>query len=173
MKVKPDASASAFAKAMARQAPLWTCPKCGLKFIGRNMWHSCRRATLRDWQRRMGPKARSLYDRFETLIARCGEYYVSPAKTRITFMGRIRFAGITRLDEDGMTCNFALARPLTSRRFIDVKEVVPGWWVHRLKITDPAELDAQVERWIRRSYRTMGTHGRAAARASRRVGETR
>ena len=72
-----------------------------------------------------------------------------------------------------MTCNFALARPLTPRRFIDVKEVVPGWWVHRLKITDPAELDAQVGQWIRRSYRTMGTHGRAATRTSRRLGETR
>jgi predicted RNA-binding Zn-ribbon protein involved in translation (DUF1610 family) len=162
VKVKVSASASASAKATARQAPLWKCPKCGLKFIGRNMAHSCLRATLGDWQRRMGPKARRLYDRFETLVARCGEYYVSPAKTRITFMGRIRFAGITRIDEDGMTCNFALARP------VDVTEVVPGWWVHRLKITDPAELDAQVERWIQRSYRTMGTHGRAPARTARR-----
>jgi hypothetical protein len=27
-----------------------------------------------------------LYDRFEQMIAVCGEYYVAPAKTRIAFM---------------------------------------------------------------------------------------
>jgi hypothetical protein len=27
---------------MARtKKPLWTCPKCGHRFVTRNMWHSC------------------------------------------------------------------------------------------------------------------------------------
>ena len=148
--------------------PLWTCPKCGLKFVLRNLWHSCGRATLRDWKSRMGPRARALYHRFEEMIAACGEYHVSPAKTRITFMNRIRFAGITRLDESGMTCNFALARPLSASRFARVEEVVPGWWVHFLRITDEAQLDAQVQRWIRASYRTVGTFGIGGSAGNRR-----
>ena len=105
------------------------------------------------------PKVRDLYDRFESMIANCGEYYAAPAKTRIAFMGRIRFAGVTRIADDGMACNFALARPLASKRFVKVEEIVPGWWVHRMWITDRQQLDAQVQRWIARSYRTMGTHG--------------
>jgi hypothetical protein len=139
--------------------PLWTCPKCGLKFVGRNMSHSCGRATLADWRSRMGPKARALYDRFESLIAACGEYYVSPAKTRIAFMGRIRFANIYRLNEQEMVITFALSRPLSGRRFTKIEEVVPGWFAHRMRITDPGQLDEQVQRWIRRSYRTLGTSG--------------
>jgi hypothetical protein len=145
-------------------APLWTCPKCGQKFVGRNMWHSCGRATLDDWKARMGPKARALYDRFESMIAACGEYYVAPAKTRIAFMGRVRFAGISRINEQEMICNFALSKPLAAKRFVKIDEVVPGWFAHRMRITDPAQLDAQVQRWIKRAYATLGTHGLRKAR---------
>jgi hypothetical protein len=146
-------------KGLAAARPLWTCPKCGQKFVGKNMWHSCGRATLDDWKARMGPKARALYDKFESMIAACGEYYVAPAKTRIAFMGRVRFAGISRINEKEMICNFALSKPLASKRFFKVEEIVPGWFAHRMRITDPAELDAQVQRWVKRAYETTGTHG--------------
>jgi len=146
---------------------LWTCPKCGVKLVTRNLWHSCGQATLEDWHRRMGPRARKLYERFERMIANCGEYHVSPAKTRITFLGRVRFAGITRLSEEGMTCSFALPRPLRSRRFVRVDEVVPRWWSHRLHVTEPRQLDAEVQSWLRQSYRLMGMQGRLKRKADR------
>lgn len=149
--------------------PLWTCPECGAKLITRNMAHSCGLANLQDWKARMGRRARRLYSGFERLIAACGEYHVAPAKTRIAFMARVRFAGITALSEEGMTCSFALPRPLRSPRFVKVEEVVPGWWVHRLRITDVAQLDATLQDWIRRSYRLMGMQERlrGSARLSR------
>jgi hypothetical protein len=140
--------------------PLWTCPKCGLKFVTKNLWHSCGRASLDDWLAKMGPRARAFYDRFEQMVAACGEYYVSPAKTRIAFLGRVRFCGITRLSEREMVCGFSLPAPIKSRRFIKVEEVVPGWWRHTLRVSDVAELDAQLQRWIRRSYRLIGMQGR-------------
>lgn len=108
----------------------------------------------------MGPRARKLYDRFEEMIAACGEYHVGPAKTRIAFLGRVRFAGITNLTEKGMTCAFALPHPLESARFIKVDEVAPGWWVHRLRVTDPEQLDDQLQTWLRESYRLMGMQER-------------
>lgn len=112
----------------------------------------------------MGPHSRALYRRFEALIAACGPYHVAPAKTRIAFLGRVRFAGITRASETGITVSFALPRPLRSRRFTTVAEVAPGWWVHRLRITEPAQLDAQVRGWLRRSYALMGMQGRLRQR---------
>jgi hypothetical protein len=128
------------------------------------MWHSCGYQTLDDWFARMGPRARQLYDRLEDLIAACGPYHVSPAKTRITFLGRVRFAGITSLSEQGMTFGFAMPFPLRSRRFIKVEEAVPGWWTHRLRIRDPTQLDEQVQSWLRESYRLMGVQGRLTQR---------
>jgi hypothetical protein len=137
--------------------------------VSKNLWHSCGRATLADWKRKMGPHARLLYQRFEHLISRCGEFHVSPAKTRISFLGRVRFAGITRLSEDGMTCAFAMPYPVSSRRFARVAEVAPGWWSHELRVAEPAELDAQVQAWLRRSYRLMGMQGRLKAKAGLRA----
>jgi hypothetical protein len=142
---------------------LWTCPRCGAMLLIRNLWHSCGEATLDDWKERMGPRARALYDRFEAMIAACGEYHVAPAKTRIAFLGRVRFAGITALSERGMRCAFALPAPLASPRFAKVEEVAPGWWVHRLRITDEAQLDDELQGWLRESYRLMGMRQRLAA----------
>ncbi len=51
-------------------------------------------------------------------------------------------------------------RPLTSNRFVRVEEKVPGWWSHRLRVTEPGQLDGQVQAWLRDSYRLMGMQGR-------------
>jgi hypothetical protein len=158
---------------MSLSASLWTCPKCGARLVTRNLAHSCGRATLAEWQARMGPHARALYDRFEEMIAACGEYYVAPARTRIAFMALVRFAGITRLDESVMHCSFALPSPLQSTRFHKVYEVVPGWWVHELRITHPVELDREVQAWIRESYRVMGLRNRSAAAGRQRPAKPR
>lgn len=141
---------------------LWTCPKCGAKLLTKNLWHSCGEATLADWKVRMGPRGRSLYDRFESMIAACGEYHVAPAKTRIAFLGKVRFAGITSLSARGMTCNFALPYAIDSPRFVKVDEVVPGWFAHRMRITEPAELDEQIQAWMKESCRLIGLRERLA-----------
>jgi hypothetical protein len=163
---------------VAREGPrrLWTCPKCGVKLVTKNLWHSCGEKTLDEWKRSMGPRARELYDGFVRLIAACGRFHVAPARTRIAFMGRVRFAGITSLSERGMTCAFALPEPLQSPRFIKVFEIVPGWWVHRLRITTVDQLDASLQDWLRQSYELMGMQkrrlgaqlGRSTTRARRR-----
>jgi hypothetical protein len=140
--------------------PLWHCPRCGVGLLTKNLWHSCGRATVEDWRRRMGPRARALYDRLEAMIAACGPYERAPASTRIAFLGRVRFAGVTAASEAGITINFALPEPVRAARFARVYEVVPGWWVHRLRITDPDQLDAQLQRWLKRSYDLMGMQGR-------------
>ncbi len=75
-------------------------------------------------------------------------------------------AGITRLSEDGMTCTFALPSPPESRRFLRVREVVPGWWSHELCVSHPTELNAEVQTWLRRSYRLMGMQARLKGRTS-------
>lgn len=108
----------------------------------------------------MGPRARALYDRFEALVADCGEYHIAPAKTRIAFLARVRFAGITSLSERGMTCTFALPHAVRSPRFSSIEEVAPGWWSHRLRITEPDQIDDEVRAWMGESYRLMGLQER-------------
>ncbi len=143
-----------------REPGLWTCPKCGAKLVTRNMSHSCGLATIAEWKARMGPRAAAMFRRFERMVAACGPYEIAPAKTRIAFMAQVRFANITRLSEEAMACSFALGEPVTSPRLVKVEEVVPGWWVHHLRITDIGQLDDEVQAWLRESYRQMGMRER-------------
>jgi hypothetical protein len=111
----------------------------------------------------MTPTARAIFDRLESLVASCGEYHVSPAKTRITFLGRVRFCGVTSVRGDRVEISFAMPARLASPR-LRAREEVPGWWSHRLVVSHPTALDDQVARWIRRSYRLMGMQERLRTR---------
>jgi hypothetical protein len=128
------------------------------------MAHSCSSASVADFLRHAAPRERALYCRFESMIAACGPYHVSPAKTRVAFQARVRFAGVHSVGPRGMVCAFALPTPLTSARFTKVAEIVPGWWGHWLRITDAAQLDGELQGWLRESYRLMGMQERLAGR---------
>jgi hypothetical protein len=85
------------ARTLAKR-PLWTCPKCGAKLVGRNMWHACGDYSVEKFLEGKGPVARSLFGRLVDLIRICGPFEYAPAKTRVAFMVRVRFAAVTRFE---------------------------------------------------------------------------
>src|SRR5882672_12903810 len=78
-----------------RLPPLWTCPKCGAKFVSANMSHSCGRYRLEDLFARSEPHVFELAKKFGRMVERCGPVTMIPQKSRVTFMVRMRFAGYT------------------------------------------------------------------------------
>jgi hypothetical protein len=98
------------------------------------------------------------------MLDACGVYHVAPAKTRISFLALVRFANITRLTESHMDCNFALPAPVRSARIARRVEIVPGWWVHHLRVESVDELGDEVQAWLRDSYRFMGMRERLTGR---------
>jgi predicted DNA-binding protein (MmcQ/YjbR family) len=143
---------------------LWTCPRCGRRFVSRNIWHACGDYSVEGFLEGKGSRARQLFDRFEELIAACGPYEVAPAKTRVAFMGRVRFAGVQSVSDRGMTIAFALTSPLRHPRIRKVERIVPGWYGHWMRVTSPEELDDQVLGWLRESYHQMGMQERLAGK---------
>jgi hypothetical protein len=133
------------------------------------MWHACGPYTVDGFLRGKGPRARELFERFESLIAACGPYEVAPAKTRVAFMGRVRFAGVERVSDPGMSVAFGLPRRLDSPRIRSIDFYPPSWHVHHLRIADPEELDEEVLGWLKESYSQMGMQ----ARLSKGAGERR
>jgi hypothetical protein len=115
----------------------------------------------------MGPRARALFGRLEAMVARCGEYSLSPARTRIAFVAQTRFASVSSVSEKGMTFGFMLPHALRSERFTKVDEPAPGWWSHRLRVTSVDQLDDEVQAWLRESYRLMGMRERLPDRDRR------
>lgn len=73
--------------------PLWTCPRCGHRFVTRNMWHSCTRYRIADHFKGKDPVVRHLYKQYVGIVRGFGSVTVFAQKTRIVFQARVRFAG--------------------------------------------------------------------------------
>jgi Domain of unknown function (DUF5655) len=140
--------------------PLWTCPRCGRRFVGRNMWHACGDYSVEGFLEGKGERARELFDGFERLIAACGPYEVAPAKTRVAFMRRVRFAGVSAISDRGMTIAFGFPRRLRSGRIRKVERYGKDWYGHFMRITSPDQLDDELLGWLRESYEQMGMQKR-------------
>jgi hypothetical protein len=133
--------------------PLWTCPKCGAKLVTPNMWHACGAYTVEKFLEGKSPKAREMFQRFADLIGKCGPVTTAPAKTRVAFMVRVRFAGVSNVSDRGITIAFALRRPLKNPRIFKVVKYNPRWYGHYVRIKSLDELDDELATWLCEAYK--------------------
>jgi len=131
---------------------LWTCPRCGKRFVIRNMSHSCGRHTVDAFMEGKGPRARAYWERLQEMVGSCGPYSLVANKTRLEFMVRVRFAGMDAVSERGMSLSFWLKRRLDSPRFRKVEHLGTTNWVYHLRVSSLDELDDEVQRWLCLSY---------------------
>ncbi len=132
-------------------ATLWSCPECGAKLVQRNLSHACGDFSVERFLAGKGERARALFERFEALVARCGPYERAPAKTRVAFMVRMRFASVNGVSERGLRAHLCLPRRIDSPRFTRVEPIgrILG---HHFRVASPDELDDEVLGWMRESY---------------------
>jgi hypothetical protein len=79
----------------AKKPPLWKCPNCGLRFITRNMWHSCKLSVALGVHFQYKPAAfRSIFNRVRTLLRACGPVTIYARSSGIVFQVRVRFGGV-------------------------------------------------------------------------------
>src|SRR5262245_26119 len=84
----------------ATLATLWECPRCGAKLIAKNLSHSCGAYSMEKFLEGKSDIGCDFFNRFVTLIAKCGPYEVAPAKTRVAFMAAVRFASVNWVGRD-------------------------------------------------------------------------
>jgi hypothetical protein len=136
---------------------LWTCPRCGHRFVSVGLWHSCSRHTVDELFARSTPGAREAFDRFVALVERCGPVTVIAQKTRIVLMVRVRFAGATVL-RDRVRLNFALTRRLDAPWVTRFESYGPRWNAHRFEARSAADVDAigELPALLCEAYRDLG-----------------
>ena len=117
------------------------------------MSHACGDYSVEGFLRDKGDEARALFERFEELVAECGPYEVAPAKTRVAFMVRMRFASVNAVSARGLRAHVVLRRRLEHPRFTKIDEVGKRTFVHHFRASEPDELDDDVRGWLRESYR--------------------
>ena len=115
------------------------------------MWHSCCQLTEKEFFAGRDAQ-RALYHAFRAFVGRFGPVTVNINKTRISFQGRARFAGVPRVTKEGIVCGFWLKRRIENPRFSRVELIPPGDWIYQFKLTDPAQLDDEVAAWIAEAY---------------------
>ena len=136
-----------------QKKPLWTCPKCGAKFVSRNMWHSCGPWTVEKFLEGKGARAKQLFNSFVKLVQQCGPFQFAPSKTEIALMVRVRFAQVKRVSDKGMACSFWLKHRIQNPRFTRVEKIPPNNWIYTFHVTTPEQLDSEVLKWVCIAYK--------------------
>jgi hypothetical protein len=127
---------------------MWRCPVCGQQFVTRDMPHSCQVVEIEEFFE--GSGLRGVFERFVAAVP--GPVIVNATKSRITLQARMRFAGIDRPRKRYLFANFVLTRPIESTRFTRVEHIPPYYYVHRLRLHGPEDIDAELAGWLAEAY---------------------
>jgi uncharacterized protein DUF5655 len=138
-------------KSAGKKQKLWTCPKCGERFTGKNMSHSCGKFSLDDLFARSEPHVFELFREFSRLVRACGPVHMIPQKTRVVFQVRMRFAGATPR-KSCLICHFILPRRIDGARFHKIETFSPRCHAHYLRVESEADLTSDVARWLEEAY---------------------
>lgn len=130
---------------------LWQCPKCGERFVTRNMWHSCGKYALEPLFARSQPHVREMFDRFVELVQSIGPVTIIPQKTRITFQVRVRFVSLYPR-KSFIRVGFWFPEPHEHPRFIKIEKYGPRAYGHALRLESLNDLDGELMAWLRMAY---------------------
>jgi uncharacterized protein DUF5655 len=143
--------------------PLWRCPKCGHRFVTRNLWHSCVRIPLRV---HFQGRAAALYPTYKAWVAAaraCGPVTVYAQKTRIVFQTRVRFGGAV-VRAGSLDAALWLRRRVEHPRLRRIESFgALGYGVH-FTLTQPGDVDASLAALMREAY-LLARAGPPASRA--------
>jgi len=146
---------------MARLA-LWRCPKCGHRFVTRNLWHSCGRHRLADHFTGKPLLLKETFRRFVSVARSCGPVTVYAQKTRIVIQARVRFAGAV-VRQRWLDASLWLRRRVTHPCVHRIEDFGRLGYGIQFRLTTPADIDRQLVAFVREAYD-------AAVGASRKTG---
>jgi Domain of unknown function (DUF5655) len=115
--------------------------------------------TVEDHLRDKPEHVRQLFGAFEDLIASCGPYHTTVAKTAISFKGTVRgFAGATPR-RNSLAGFLDLMSAVEEPPFTRVTPYTAKLWVHRFEVRSLEQLDDRFALRIRQAYEVgQGAH---------------
>jgi hypothetical protein len=135
----------------ARSPALWRCPKCGHRFVTRNLWHSCGRYRLSDHFVGRPPALRATFRRWVEVARACGRVTVYAQKTRIVIQARVRFAGAV-VHGSWLEATLWLRRRVTHPRLHRIEAFGRLGYGAHFRLTAPADIDRELVDLMREAY---------------------
>jgi hypothetical protein len=108
------------------------------------------------------PVASTVFDRVRAVLEAAGGCEVKVSKSQVTFRRRRGFAYLwlpgqyLRRPGADVVLSIALDRHDHSRRWKEVVHPATAHWMHHLEVHDPADIDDEVEDWLREAAEEAG-----------------
>jgi hypothetical protein len=136
---------------VGQKRPLWRCPKCGHRFVTKNLWHSCGRYRLADHFEGKPRVVRQTFDRLVATAKECGPVTVYAQKTRIVIQGRVRFAGVV-VRRGWVDAGLWLKRRVDHPCLARVESFGRLGYGHHFRLEQPSDIDAALAVLVREAY---------------------
>ena len=140
---------------MPTKRPLWRCPRCGHRFVTKNIWHSCVRVPITAHFRGKPRERRLTWDAWLAAARACGPVTTYAQKTRIVIMARVRFAGAV-VRSGYLDAGVWLRRRATHPRLTRVVDFGAAGFGHHFKLEHSSDIDEALQALIAEAYR-IGT----------------
>jgi hypothetical protein len=131
---------------------MWTCLSCGALYVTKSMWHSCGQFTVEEFLKGKSEKAIRLYHYFLGEYQKIGPIIIHPAKTRITFMVKVRFSGVSRLGKDYIAGGFWLREKIESPKFYRIEFIPKDNYILHFKIYEESDIDKEFRNYMKMAY---------------------
>jgi hypothetical protein len=135
----------------SRKRPLWRCPRCGHRFVTKNLWHSCGRYKLVDHFKGKPKNLRETFNKLVSTARKYGPLTVYAQKTRIVIQGRVRFCGAT-IKRDWLDAGLWLKRKVKHPRLIRVESYGNLGYGHHFRLQEPTDVDESLADLIYEAY---------------------
>jgi hypothetical protein len=130
----------------------WTCPRCGRSFGRRDQPHSCTPALdLDDWLAGRPPLVRQVLDATAAAVADHDDVTFEATKAAVMVKRARTFAEV-KPRRATVELSFIVSRRIDDARVASMLDLTRTRIVHRLEITDAAEVDEQVRSWLSEAY---------------------
>ena len=139
-------------KSSMRPGPMWRCPRCRRPFANKNQSHFCGRYTLKAHFAGKPPAVAKLFKQLVAQIQRCGPFILVPEKTRIAFQVRMSFAAV-QIQHAKVVGHLVLAERHERSCFVRIDTISRRNHVHHFHIKQPADLNKEFCRFIRKAYK--------------------
>ncbi len=97
------------------------------------------------------PQVREIYDRLLKTARGFGEMHEEPKKTSIHLARESAFAGVAT-KKDAIVLTIKAADNIDSPRILKREQASAHRWHLELRLTKPADVDAEVKRWLKSAY---------------------
>ncbi len=133
-----------------KNAQMWTCTKCGHRFLRRNRTHSCGVYRIVDHFKGKPDSVKVIYNAFKAQLTEYGPVTIYAQKTGIIFHKRHRFA-VAVPRKDWIDFALCLWKPRKHRTLRKVEHFGGRCYRHWFRITDPQEMNLAFRRIVKES----------------------